>query len=171
MRPRSQSIWSVALALLLSAGCAGHLSPRLLALNTASSTNKGLALVQDLEAQVCWDQPSAPAAKQAKVDLTKCSTDLATRVGLTQERHQEFNHQLDTLFGLHLKMSQDLRLWTAGLPVPVSVQEFADASSRLSSLLHQLAAGSPKIQALLDEVQALITSGQRIIQALKDAKS
>lgn len=156
--------------LLVLTACGAHLPPRQLALNTAATTNKAVALVQDLEAQVCWGQSSAPAAKLAGLNLTECSTTLAAQVGLTKEIHQGFNRQVDALFGMHLKMSQELRLWTTGLPVPVSVQEFADAASGLSKYLERLTGNNPKVKAILQQAQALLQSGLRIIAALKEAK-
>ena len=83
---------------LLVAGCAsGGL------LQTLQVTNASLATAQDLEAQLCWGVPNVAANVP---DRTRCTTAVATTIGLTTERHNKLNAQLATAFNLHKGLTQ-----------------------------------------------------------------
>lgn len=81
-------------ALLLPgvAGCAKSQVP----LQTVQVTHTGLALAQDLEAQICW---GVATAKDAVPDRTVCPGGKV--IGLTDAAHQAFNAKLATAFTLH----------------------------------------------------------------------
>lgn len=163
-------LWFVPLILLLIS-CAGNKPPREIALQTASTSNQALDLIQDVEAQLCWGTTTAIEAKNTVTDLTKCNAPVAAQVGLTNERHQAFNKALVQAYKAHLTMTADLRIWTAGMPVPQSVNDYVTAAQSALTLAQALVQNHPTVQLLIADALALLKSGQQIVATLKAVKS
>jgi len=154
-------------ALAFSGACGGNRPPKEIALQAATSTNQGLDLIQDVEAQLCWGTTTAIEAKNTIADLTKCTTPVAAHVGLTTEKHQAFNKALVTAYKAHLTMAADLRLWSAGMPTPTSVNDYVTEVTRALELAKTLVSSNPTVQLLIADALALVKSGQDIIATLK----
>jgi len=88
---------------VLSFGCATKTTK----LVTAQVSHDSLALAQDIEAQLCWGVANAKATVP---DRTRCTTDVAIKIALTDARHQAFNQKLAQAFILHEQITSVLRL-------------------------------------------------------------
>jgi len=90
----------------VATGCAARLTP----LQQVQATHDALATAQDLEAQLCWGVATVTAPVP---DRSRCTTAIATTVGLTDARHQALNAQLATAFTVHKAVTAQLRAGTA----------------------------------------------------------
>ena len=135
----------IAMLVMVMTSCSGCATTN--QLRTVQGSHDSLVAAQDIEAQICWGVKSAvdPAIPD---DTTKCTSDLAKTVGLTDERHKQLHAQLFRAFELHKTATTLIR---NGKPADVS--GINAAIVEILSLIAQLQP-APQVTQLKSSVEA-----------------
>lgn len=129
--------------ILASASCAAKSQ-----FQTVQITHDSLAAAQNLEAGICWGVTSIQDPRMP-ADTTRCTTDLARTVGLTQERHRAIHAKLATAFDLHRSLTAQI---SSGGTADLSV--LSQIVIDVLALLSQLDQSSPQVVRLTSAVKA-----------------
>lgn len=93
----------IAITLIGMISCAG-VSP----VQVAQTSHDAIAVAQDNEATLCWGVASVQAAIAANLPPGHCTATAAASVGLTDERHQQFNALIAPVLSEHRRLTTAL---------------------------------------------------------------